>query len=62
LLGYVDATFTQRRVAREFTTRFTYDRLMSTLRQTLSDDEIATLEREGATMTEDQAAELAQRD
>lgn len=62
LLGYVDATFAQWRVVREFTTRFTYDRLMATLRQTLNDDEIATLGHEGAAMTEDQAAELAHGD
>jgi len=59
LFGYVEATFTQHGVVREFTERFTYDRLMVTLRQTMGDDEITTLGREGAVMTEERAAELA---
>jgi tetratricopeptide (TPR) repeat protein len=59
LLGYVDAQFAELRMQREPTERRGYDKLMATLRETLSEDEIAALAAEGSTWSEDQAVEEA---
>jgi hypothetical protein len=59
LLGYVDAQYTALGQQREPTEQWGYDKLMSALRETLSEDEIATLGAEGASWSEDQAVEEA---
>jgi predicted ATPase len=61
LLGYVDAQYTGLGMQRETTEQWGYDKLMATLRETLSADEIATLGAEGAAWSEDQAVEEALR-
>lgn len=58
LIGYVDGVFSAGYI-REYTERYAHALLMERLRQTLSDDEIAALAREGAAMTESQAVRLA---
>ncbi|MGC2406291.1 MAG: hypothetical protein WA431_07775, partial [Candidatus Cybelea sp.] len=58
LNGYVDEVFSAGYI-REYTERYTQTLLMERLHQTLSDDEIATLGREGVAMTESQAVRLA---
>jgi hypothetical protein len=62
LLGYVEKVFALTPFSRQITEKFTYDVLMSELRKTMEDDEIATLGREGAAMTEDQVLALALRE
>jgi predicted ATPase/transcriptional regulator with XRE-family HTH domain len=59
LLGFIENIFAATGFKREHTERYSYDRLMSALRETMSDDEIGRLMREGAVMTEDQACKLA---
>jgi len=59
LLGYVDAQIAQLGTLRELTEKWEYDELMSALRETLSDDEIASLAREGAAWSEDRAVDEA---
>jgi len=61
LLGYVDGQFTALGVQRQFTEQWGYDKLMASLREALSPDEIATLEAEGAAWSEDRAVEEAQK-
>ena len=58
LIGYVDGVFSAGYI-REFTERYSQALLMERLHQTLGDDEIAALAREGATMTDSQAVRLA---
>jgi predicted ATPase len=55
LLGYVDAQYTALGMQREPTEQWGYDKLMATLRETLSADEIAQLTADGAAWSEDQA-------
>lgn len=55
LLGYVDARYEQGGTKRESTERWGYDRLLITLRDALSDDEIKNLTAEGAQLSENQA-------
>lgn len=57
MLGYVDAQYTALGMQRERTERWCYDKLMSALREELSEDEIATLAAEGSQWSEDRAAE-----
>lgn len=60
LLGHVESVFTANGYVREYAERYTHDRLVSTLRETLSPDDITKLAHEGAALTEAQAAELTQ--
>jgi predicted ATPase len=59
LLGYVDAQYMALGLQREPTEQWGYDKLMAASRETLSEDEIATLGAEGAAWSEDQAVEEA---
>ncbi|HTU58376.1 MAG TPA: hypothetical protein VMF89_08080, partial [Polyangiales bacterium] len=59
LLGYVDAQYSVLGMQRQPTEQWGYDKLMSTLREKLTADEIAALEAEGATWSEDRAVEEA---
>ena len=59
LLGYVDARYQELGTEREPTEQWSYDTLMATLRETLSEDEIAKLAAEGAAWPEDHAVEAA---
>jgi len=61
LLGYVDAQYAALGQQREPTEQWGYDKLMAALRETLSEDEIATLGAEGAAWSEDRAVEEAQK-
>jgi predicted ATPase len=60
LLGYVDGVLRGSGYTRAFTEQYTHDRLMATLRESLSEARIRALIHEGAGLTEDQAVELAQ--
>ncbi len=60
LLGFVDGVFAAG-YRREHTERYTHALLMASLREKLSDDEIAAFGREGAAMSELQAVRLATR-
>ena len=59
LLGYVDAQFTALGMQRELTEQWGHDKLIATLREQLSEDEIAQLASEGAVWSEDEAVEEA---
>jgi tetratricopeptide (TPR) repeat protein len=59
LLGYTDGRFTELGIKREYTEQWGYDKLLAILRETLTEDEIARLMAEGATWSEDRAAEEA---
>jgi hypothetical protein len=59
LVGYVDAQYTALGLQREPTEQWGYDKLMATLCETLSADEIAQLAAEGVAWSEDQAVEEA---
>ncbi|HKE37530.1 MAG TPA: NB-ARC domain-containing protein [Candidatus Baltobacteraceae bacterium] len=59
LLGYVDRQYTGLGIQREQTEQWGYDKLIATLRDTLSANEIETLEAEGAAWSEEQAVEEA---
>jgi tetratricopeptide (TPR) repeat protein len=59
LLGYAGAQYTALGMLREPTEQWGYDKLMATLRETLSLDEIVTLQAEGAAWSEDRAVEEA---
>jgi predicted ATPase/Tfp pilus assembly protein PilF len=59
LLGYVDAQYSALGMQREPTEQWGYDKLMAALRETLSENEIATLGAEGAAWSEDQAVTAA---
>jgi non-specific serine/threonine protein kinase len=59
LLGCVDGQFSELGMQREPTERSGYEKLITTLRETLSADEIAQLGAEGATWSEDRAVEEA---
>lgn len=59
LLGYIDKVFTETPFFRQGAEQYTHGNLMSTLRETMSDDEIARLGKEGAAMSEDQVLNLA---
>jgi predicted ATPase/class 3 adenylate cyclase len=61
LLGYVDARYEQLGLRREATEQWEYNKLQTTLRETLSEGEITALAVEGAAWLEDQAAEEALR-
>jgi hypothetical protein len=61
LLGYVRRALKESGLEPEYTERFTRDLLLSRLRETLSEDEIAALADTGAAMSEDQAVRLAER-
>jgi hypothetical protein len=62
LLGYVDARYAGEGAQREYTEQWGYDKLLAALRETLSEDEIASLLAEGATWSEDRAVETALRE
>jgi hypothetical protein len=59
LLGHVDAQYTALGTQREATEQWGYDKLMATLREQLSEDEIAQLAADGAAWSEDRAVEEA---
>jgi predicted ATPase len=59
LLGQVDAQYAALGLQREPTERWGYDKLIATLRENLSEDEIAQLSTEGAAWSEDRAVEEA---
>jgi|HubBroStandDraft_4_1064222.scaffolds.fasta_scaffold00016_2 tetratricopeptide (TPR) repeat protein len=59
LLGQVDAQYTALGTQREATEQWGYDKLMATLREQLSEDEIAQLAADGAAWSEDRAVEEA---
>ncbi len=59
LLGYVDAQYKASGNVRESTEKWGFDKLMSTLREQLSEAEIEKLAVEGAAWSEDQAVEEA---
>ena len=59
LSGYVDAQFKALGYERERTEKWGYDKLMSALRELLSEAEIEKLGVEGAAWSEDQAVEQA---
>jgi tetratricopeptide (TPR) repeat protein len=59
LLGYVDVQLKTVGYERETTEKWSYDKLMSTLREQLSEAEIEKLASEGAAWSEDQAVEEA---
>ncbi|MGB6601841.1 MAG: tetratricopeptide repeat protein [Candidatus Cybelea sp.] len=59
LLGYVDVGYDQLGMKREPTEQWGYDKLLTALRKTLSDDEIKRFAAEGAAWSEDQAVEKA---
>jgi predicted ATPase/DNA-binding XRE family transcriptional regulator len=61
ILGYVERVFAETPYSRQKTEQYTYDRLMSTLRETIDEDDIARLGREGSAMTEEQILNLARR-
>jgi tetratricopeptide (TPR) repeat protein len=59
LLGYVEKVFALTPFSRQITEQYTYNCIISTLRQTMEDDEIARLGRDGSAMSEDQILKLA---
>src|SRR5579862_8449512 len=59
LLGYVGAQYIAQGMQREPTVQWSYDKLMTALRERLSETEIETLAVEGAVWSEDQAVEEA---
>jgi predicted ATPase/class 3 adenylate cyclase len=59
LLGYVDAQNAALGLRRQPTEQWGYDKLMTALRETISEDEIAQLAADGAAWSEDQAVEEA---
>jgi predicted ATPase/class 3 adenylate cyclase len=59
LLGYVDAQYGALGIQRDITEQWGYDKLMTSLHETLSADEIAQLSADGAAWAEDQAVEEA---
>jgi hypothetical protein len=59
VLSYVDAQFKAPGSERETTEKRSYDKLMTALREKLSDAEIEKLGDEGAAWSEDQAVEEA---
>ena len=61
LLGYVEKVFAEAPFVRQHPEQCTYDFLITTLRRTMDDDQIAKLGREGAAMTEAQILQLARR-
>ena len=61
LWGYVDAVFTANAFSREYTERYTYERLAAALHESLGDDAVNMYRREGALMSAEQAVQLARR-
>jgi predicted ATPase/DNA-binding XRE family transcriptional regulator len=61
LFGYIERAFGATGYKREYTEVKTYDIVVSALNEALGPDDIATLEGEGALLTEDQVLKLAQR-
>lgn len=59
LLGYVEEVFRRTAFSREHTERFTYERLMTTLRNAMDDACIASCLQEGALMNAEQILHLA---
>jgi predicted ATPase len=59
VMGYVDAQFSELGLKREYTEQWTYNKLLATLRETMSDEEIAKVAAEGTTLSEDKAVEVA---
>ena len=59
LLGYVDAQFDQLGMNRQYTEQWGHDKLLTSLREVLNDNEIKKLAAEGAAWSEDQAIEEA---
>jgi predicted ATPase/transcriptional regulator with XRE-family HTH domain len=59
LLGYVDARYDQLALRREPTELWIYEKLLATLRESLSADEITRLAAEGGAWAEEQAVEAA---
>ncbi|MBV8639395.1 MAG: tetratricopeptide repeat protein, partial [Candidatus Eremiobacteraeota bacterium] len=59
LLGYVEGQLARSGYTREYSEQFTHDLVMNRLHDALSVDEIAVLRREGASLSEEQAALLA---
>jgi predicted ATPase len=61
LFGFVESSLAPTGYHREYTERFTYDLLLRRLRAKLSQAQIETLMSQGASMTEEQAIQLARR-
>ena len=59
LLGYVDNVFDANAFSREYTERYTYERLTATLQEALDDEEVESYRREGALLSVEQALRLA---
>jgi predicted ATPase/DNA-binding CsgD family transcriptional regulator/tetratricopeptide (TPR) repeat protein len=59
LIGYVNAQYTELGSEREYTEKWSYEKLVATLRERLSAAEIDKLAAEGAAWSEDQAVEEA---
>ncbi len=59
LIGYVNAQYMDLGNTREYTERWSYEKLMAALREHLSETEIEKLAAEGAAWSEDQAVEEA---
>jgi predicted ATPase/class 3 adenylate cyclase len=59
LLGYVDSQFSRLAVQRDWPEQWGYEKLIATLREKITDDEITQLGAEGASWSEDQAVRLA---
>ncbi|MFY9663768.1 MAG: tetratricopeptide repeat protein [Candidatus Cybelea sp.] len=57
LLGYVDTQYDRLELKRETTEQWGYNKLLASLREALSEDEIMRLAAEGTTWSEDQAIE-----
>lgn len=59
ILGYVNAKYTDMEMQREATEQWEYDKLLTSLHETLTDDEINALTSEGAAWPEDRVVEEA---
>jgi tetratricopeptide (TPR) repeat protein len=59
LVGYVNAQYTELGLEREYTEKWSYEKLLASLRGQLSEAETEKLAAEGATWSEDQALEEA---
>jgi len=59
LAGYVDVDYKELGAEREYTEKWSYEKLMAALRGNLTETEIEKLEAEGAAWSEDQAVEEA---
>ena len=59
LIGYVNGQYAELGLEREYTEKWSYEKLVATLREQLSDTEKEKLAAEGAAWSEDQAMEEA---